>query len=40
MARAYMDGLHYHRGPALLHWRRAMAASIGAVLLDDLQPTE
>jgi hypothetical protein len=24
------------RGPALLRWRRKVAASVGAVLLDDL----
>lgn len=31
------DGLHFHTGPALLAWRRSVAASIGAVLLDDLE---
>jgi hypothetical protein len=35
-----IDGLHEHRGPAFLRWRRGMAASVGAVLLDELeQPT-
>lgn len=28
--------LHAHSGPFFLHWRRRSAASIGAVLLDDL----
>jgi hypothetical protein len=31
------DALHYHRGPELLRWRRAVAHSVGAVLLDDLE---
>lgn len=27
-----------HRGPYFEHWRRQMAASVGGVLVDDLQP--
>lgn len=34
------DDMHFHRGPYFDRWRRAMAASVGAVLMDDLQPTE
>ena len=30
------DDMHYHRGHYFHHWRRAMAASVGAVLVDDL----
>jgi len=30
------DDLHYHRGPYFMHWRRATAASVGAVLVDDV----
>lgn len=30
-----IDGIHFHRGPAFRRWRRGMAASVGAVLLDD-----
>ncbi len=33
---ANLDDLHYHRGPYLLHWRRGMATSVGAVLVDDV----
>jgi hypothetical protein len=29
-------GLHLHEGDALKRWRRGMAASVGAILLDDL----
>lgn len=38
-ARLYenMDGIHLHTGPAMLRWRRSVAASVGAVLLDDLE---
>ena len=32
----HCDDLHYHRGPGLLQWRQSMAASIGAVLIEDL----
>jgi hypothetical protein len=28
-------GISEHRGPAFERWRRAMAASVGARLLDD-----
>jgi hypothetical protein len=34
------DALHYKRGPELTRWRRAMAASVGAILLDDVLPPE
>jgi hypothetical protein len=30
--------MHEHRGHYFHLWRRAMAASVGAVLLDDLDP--
>jgi hypothetical protein len=29
-------GLHTMSGPAVARWRRGMAASVGAVLVDDL----
>jgi hypothetical protein len=29
-------GLSEHRGPEFIRWRRAMAASVGGVLLDDV----
>jgi hypothetical protein len=32
---ANVDGLHYKRGEPLDRWRRAMAASVGAILIDD-----
>jgi len=32
-------GLHTMTGPAVARWRRGMAASVGAVLLDDLGPS-
>lgn len=32
------DALHFKRGPELTRWRRAMVASVGGVLLDDLTP--
>ena len=31
-----LDDLHYHRGDYFLGWRRQVAASVGAVLVDDL----
>jgi hypothetical protein len=31
-------GLHAMSGPALDQWRHGMAASVGAVLLDELPP--
>ena len=34
------DDMHYHRGPYFLHWRRAMAASVGGVLVDDVLSSE
>lgn len=30
------DDLHYHQGPYLLAWRRGMAKSVGALLVDDV----
>jgi hypothetical protein len=33
---ANCDDLHYHRGPHFLEWRRAMALSVGALLIDDV----
>ena len=30
--------LHTHDGPWFDHWRRAMAASVGGVLIDDVLP--
>lgn len=33
------DGLHTMSGEPVLRWRRGMAASVGAVLLDDTPPT-
>lgn len=30
------DGIHTKSGPAFKRWRRAMAASVGGVLLDDV----
>lgn len=32
-------GISEHRGPAFHRWRRAMAASVGGILHDDLQQT-
>jgi hypothetical protein len=29
-------GIHEHRGPAFHRWRRGMAASVGAILPEDL----
>jgi hypothetical protein len=34
-----MEGMLTMRGPYARHWRKRMAASVGAVLLDDRQPT-
>jgi len=34
------DDMHYHRGPYFLLWRRAMASSVGGVLVDDLRAAE
>jgi len=31
-----LEGLQDKSGPALLAWRRAVAAGVGAVLVDDL----
>jgi len=31
------DALHTMTGPHVARWRRGMAASVGAVLLDDVQ---
>lgn len=35
-----IDGLKYKAGEPLLRWRRAMAASVGGVLLDDAPDQE
>lgn len=32
---ANTDGLHYHEGPWFEKWRRAVAASVGAVIPDE-----
>jgi hypothetical protein len=32
--------MHYHRGHYFKHWRRAMAASVGGVLVDDVLDAE
>ncbi len=39
LAAAAADDLHYHRGPKFDRWRHQIAASVGAVLLDDVQET-
>lgn len=31
-----LEGLMLRDGPALLRWRRAVAAGVGGILLDDL----
>jgi len=36
----HTDALHYHRGEDFKKWRRAMAASVGAVLVDDILEAE
>jgi hypothetical protein len=36
-AREHLIELAGHSGPAFLHWRRRIAASVGAVLVDDLR---
>lgn len=33
-----IDDMHYHRGEYFDRWRRAMAACVGGVLLDDDPP--
>ena len=33
----YADALKAHDGPEFRHWRNRLAASVGGVLLDDLQ---
>lgn len=33
-------GLHRHEGPALLRWRRGVAAAVGGVLVDDNREQE
>jgi hypothetical protein len=37
---AHNDSLHYHRGEAFKSWRRALAASVGGVLVDDVLDAE
>lgn len=29
-------GIHFHSGPALLRWRRGIAAGVGAILQEDI----
>jgi hypothetical protein len=36
-AHAAADDLHYHRGPKFERWRAQLAASVGGVLLDELE---
>ena len=36
----HTDDLHYHRGEGFKQWRRAMAASVGGVLVDDVLNAE
>jgi len=31
-----VDQIHYHVGPEFHHWRRKMAESVGALLVDDI----
>ena len=38
LAEQAADDLHYHRGPVFALWRERLAASVGAVLVDDLGP--
>jgi hypothetical protein len=35
-----VDELHYHKGEYFKRWRRAHAAAVGAVLVDDLLDAE
>lgn len=35
LERANALGIHHKTGPYFRNWRRAMAASVGGVLLDD-----
>lgn len=35
LERENIEGLASHSGPAFTRWRHGMAASVGAVLLDD-----
>jgi predicted nucleic acid-binding Zn-ribbon protein len=37
---AHNDSLHYHQGEHFKRWRRAMAASVGGVLVDDVLDAE
>lgn len=37
---AWNDAMHYHQNPGLLKWRRSVAASIGAVLVEDIPRAE
>lgn len=30
-------GLHGHTGPEFLRWRRSVAASVGGILLEDIE---
>lgn len=32
-----IEGIHRHTGPAFRRWRHGIAASVGAVLLDELE---
>jgi len=34
------DDMHHHRGEYFKRWRRAMAASVGGVLVDDVLDAE
>jgi hypothetical protein len=35
-----VDALHYHKGPDFKNWRRAHAAAVGGVLVDDILEAE
>jgi|GraSoiStandDraft_46_1057282.scaffolds.fasta_scaffold1835845_1 predicted amidophosphoribosyltransferase len=39
LAQAAASDLHYHRGPKFERWRLRLAASVGAVLVDDVSET-
>jgi predicted amidophosphoribosyltransferase len=39
LAREAAANLHQHNGPKFEHWRRRLAASVGAVLVDDASET-